>query len=102
MSENNQYIYETVSDEPVAKVSTAGRVKGIIGMILGILSIAGGVGANLLFPIAGLILSSMAAKDGETKFSKIGRITSILGLIVSIIGFIVWVVVVAVGVIANM
>ena len=89
MSENNygqQYQYQVASNEPVAPVSGVSRVKGIISMILGILSI---VNANFVFSIAGLILSSMAVKDGETRFSRIGRLTSVIGIIASVVAIII-------------
>ncbi|MBQ1954718.1 MAG: hypothetical protein II350_03155, partial [Clostridia bacterium] len=65
--------------------------------VLGILSVAGCSSANLLFPIAGIVLASMASKGGETKFSKIGKITSIIGLVCNILCIIGWVMLMASG-----
>ena len=82
--------YEVSAAAPV-EVSKGTRIKAIIGMALGIYSIVISwcFGAGIPFAVAGLILSIMGAKGGEAKFSKIGKITSIIGLIASVvIGFI--------------
>ncbi len=102
MTENYQYDYEVAVEEPVVEVPKSARVKGLIGMILGILGVVNGIYGNILFPIAGLILSNMAAKAGEKKFSKVGKILSVIGLILSIIGFVVVFILMLVGIIANM
>ncbi len=86
----SQAQYEVSAAEPVA-VSKGTRIKAIIGMALGIYSIviSWSFGVGIPFAVAGLILSIMGAKGGEAKFSKIGKITSIIGLIASVvIGFI--------------
>ncbi|MBR6772159.1 MAG: hypothetical protein IKM29_02075 [Clostridia bacterium] len=100
MSENNMQ-YEVVSEVPAetaAPVKKSARVMGIIGMVLGILSLCSFYGGNIIFPIVGLILSSIAKKGGEVKFSKVGKITSVIALILAIVAC---VVAVCVGVIIG-
>lgn len=92
MSENNMQ-YEVVAEAPVeeaAPVKKSAKIMGIIGMICGILGLCTFYGGNILCPIAGLILSGIAKKGGEAKFSKVGKITSVLGLIFSILTCIGW------------
>ena len=91
--ENN---YENNVIEPVSK---SAKIMGIIGMICGIVGLCSFYGGNIACPIAGLILSNIAKKRGEVKFSKIGKITSVVALILSILAV---VVLVAVGFIVGM
>ena len=90
MSENN-FVYEAVEETAVAPVSKSSKVMGIIGMICGILglccSMSGIIG--IIYAIAGLVLSNIAKKGNEAKFSKIGKVLSVIALILSIIGIIV-------------
>ncbi len=82
--------YEVYDAAPV-EVSKGTRIKAIIGMALGIYSIVISwcFCVGIPFAVAGLILSIMGAKGGEAKFSKIGKITSIIGIIAGVvIGFI--------------
>ncbi len=89
MSENNySYEYEPVSAEPAApRASVAGKIMGIIGMVLGISGIAffWAYGAGLAYAVPGIILSVIAKKKGEARFSKIGMITSVIGIILCIL-----------------
>lgn len=105
MSENNySYEYEPVSAEPAApKTSVAGKVLGIIGMVLGIsgIAFAWAYGAGIAYAIPGIILSIMAKKKGETKFSKIGTITSVIGIIASVLFFVLVIILAVIGALAG-
>ena len=88
MSENNsahqyQYQYQPADDEPIAPVLPWARKKAILSMIFGIIGMMG-LGYVAL-PIVGLVMSSKAARAGERKFSRIGKITCILGIIIDVI-----------------
>ena len=88
MSENN-FVYDAVEETAVAPVKKSAKIMGIIGMICGIVGLCSFYGGNIVCPIAGLVLSGIAKKGGETKFSKIGKITSILALIFAVLACVV-------------
>lgn len=101
MTENN--INENISIEnPAIKPSVGGKVVGIISMVLGIsalLSLFGFLVPTFMIPgvlinaIPGLILSSIAKKKGERKFSKAGKITSLISVLLFGIGIVLAIVV---------
>ena len=104
MTENNQWQYEVVSDTaentqpaPAPKASVAGKIMGIISMVLGITGIATCwcYGAGFIYAIAGIVMGVIAGKKGEAKFSRIGKITSVLGIIFSVL-FIVGIIILAI------
>lgn len=96
MTENN--MNENISiEEPVNKPSVWGKVTGIISMVLGISALLSYFGfwmpffmipSVLINAIPGLILSSIAKKKGERKFSKAGKITSLISILMYGIGIV--------------
>ncbi|MBQ1954717.1 MAG: hypothetical protein II350_03150 [Clostridia bacterium] len=82
----SEYNYE-INPSPVSKGT---KTLGLIGMIVGIVGLVSSFGGNVFFPIAGLVISSIASKKGEVQKSKIGKLTSIIGLIISILAVFVW------------
>ena len=96
MTENNMN-ENILIEEPVNKPSVGGKVTGIISMVLGIsalLSLFGFLVPTFMIPgvlinaIPGLILSSIAKKKGERKFSKAGKITSLISVLLFGIGIV--------------
>ena len=95
----SEYNYE-INPSPVSKGT---KTLGLIGMIVGIVGLVSSFGGNVFFPIAGLILSSIAKKRGELQKSKIGKATSIIGLIIAILACIGWFILgIVVGILENL
>lgn len=101
MTENNMN-ENILIEEPVNKPSVGGNVVGIISMVLGIsalLSLFWFLVPTVMIPgvlinaIPGLILSSIAMKKGERKFSKAGKITSLISVLLFGIGIVLVIVV---------
>ena len=101
MSENNySYEYEPVAAEPAAPaVNPAGKILGIIGMVLGITSICmcWGYFCGFACAVPGIILSVISKKKGEVKFSKIGLLLSIIGTVLGFVSIVVYAVVIAIA-----
>ena len=94
-----EYNYENAAPE----VGKSAKILGLIGMIVGIVGLVSSFGGNIFFPIAGLILSSIAKKRGELQKSKIGKATSIIGLIIAILACIGWFILgIVVGILENL
>lgn len=69
----------------------AGKTKGIISMVCGIVSVVGcySYGAGIVIAIVGLILNKQAKSSGYSGTpAKVGKITSVIGLILSIVGLV--------------
>lgn len=77
----------------VKETSDPGKAKGIVALIMGILSLVNmcSCGTGIIFAIVGMILGSSGFKASEeagyeNKMAKIGKTLSIIGLILGIIG----------------
>lgn len=82
MSEYNYTNQTAPAGKPVSKSS------GIVSFIMGLLSVIcpWSFFVAIIMSIVGLVLSTKAAKDGDTSgFVKAGRILSIVGLILSLL-----------------
>ena len=87
-----------VYEAPVAPVQAAsdpGKVKGIIALIMGILSLVNwcSCGAGIVFAIVGMILGSSGksaseAAGFENKLAGTGKTLSTVGLILGILGIV--------------
>lgn len=89
MSANDPIIYENGVIQPSGRDFIVGKVMGIISMVLGITGLCF-FWAFYIGPICsvpGLVLAIVSSKNGEKKFSRIGKITSLVGLILSVLTF---------------
>lgn len=87
------------SGAPVQAASDPGKAKGIVALIMGILSMVNmcSCGTGIVFAIVGMILGSSgfnaSAEAGfENKMAKTGKTLSIVGLILGILGIVGWVI----------
>ncbi len=88
-----------VEAAPVQAASDPGKVKGIIALVMGILSLVNSCscGAGIVFAIVGMILGSSAVSSStaagfENKMGKIGKTLSIVGIILGVLGLVFWII----------
>ena len=98
--EQNTFV-EAAPEQAAAEqaASDPGKVKGIIALVMGILSLINSCscGAGIVFAIVGMILGSSAVSSStaagfENKMGKIGKTLSIVGIILGVLGLVFWII----------